>query len=108
MSKYKFGTTKDADYIIYYCGESADTVTMETWCKDGPYGDVNIYVPGVVMEDDEIFLHHDNFLNREYADALIEYLAENSRPVTFGPFNTKSCIIKLKADWKDLCVCMEG
>ena len=71
--------------------------------SDGDYEDITLSVPEVPLSDNEVVLNHDLFFDKEFIDAVVSYIADSKREVSFGPFNTKTYVLKLKENWKDLC-----
>jgi len=105
--KYKFG--KDifsGDMILRYGEYIHDGIAIDAWDEEGPFADVSEFVPEVPVADDEIILNHDVLFDRDFVDGLISYLADSTRDVSFGPFNTRTIVLKLKENWKELCVPM--
>lgn len=52
-------------------------------------------------------MNHDLFTNRPLVKALAAYIADETREITFGSFNTRTLVLKLKENWKDLCLPMD-
>ena len=71
--------------------------------NEGDYEDITLVVPEIPLADDEVVLNHDLFFDNEFIDAVTSYIATSKREVCFGPFNTRSFILSLKENWRDLC-----
>ena len=104
---YKFGKNIENGNMILRYGEYAatDGIAIDAWDEEGPFADVTICVQGIPLKKNEVILNHDVLFDREFVDSFLEYLAEGARPVHYGYAN--SYAIKLKDNWKDLCVPME-
>lgn len=98
---YKFGES-----IVLRYGEYVATngIAIDAWDEEGPFADISICVQGIHLEENEVVLNHDLLFDKEFVDSLIHYIAEDARPVHYG--YAHSYAIKLKDNWKDLCVPM--
>ena len=101
----EFGKNERGKATLIY-GEYlySDMPCIEAWDEDGPYAVVTQVIPGIEIAKDEIILNHDIFVDPQFVNDFIEYLGVDKREVTFGPFDTKTYVVKLKENWKDLCV----
>ena len=104
---------KDGEMIIFssqyvYGGG----ISMEAWDSEEPYALITENIPEIPLEENEVTLHHDlistnGFDGRDFLSEFLEYMTTGSREVTFGPYKTKTFVVKLKEDWKSRCVAME-
>ena len=102
------------DEMIIYSGRYlyGDGISLEAWDAEEPYAMITENIPGIPLEENEIVLHHDmisaNGLDgKDFLGDFLEYLTVGAREVTFGPYNTKTMVVKLKDDWEDRVVSME-
>ena len=104
---------KDGEMIIfssqYVCGGG---ISMEAWDSEEPYALITENIPEIPLEENEVILHHDlistnGFDGRDFLSDFLEYMTTGSRETTFGPYKTKTFVVKLKDDWKSRCVAME-
>ena len=66
-----------------------------------PYAYLTEIVPGVIRDEDKVVINHDLITtDPELLSAIIGELASSQRDVMFGPFNTKTKVIRLKDDWR--------
>lgn len=95
--------------VLLY-GEYAATggPAIEAWDEDGPYADVSICVPNIICKDNQIILNHDILFDKKFVSAFKKYLCTEEEEVCYGPFNTRSSLVTLKDNWKDLCISMES
>lgn len=87
-------------------------VYLEAWDEAEPYAEVTENVPEIPLGENEVVLNHDllscsGFDGRDFLGDFLEYLTTGSREVIFGPYNTKTLVVRLKDDWQSLCVPME-
>ena len=106
MSKTVFSKDFEEGSTVLFFGEyvADNSIAIEAWDEEGLYADVSECVAGVDLEENEIVLNHDTLCDKPFVNDLIEYIADSTRPVSFGMVNTLA--LKLKPNWKDLCVSM--
>lgn len=75
---------------------------------DGDFVDITQVVPGISLEADEIIMNHDLFCDKEFVDDMVDYIAASKREVSFGPYRTKTYVLKLKENWRDLAIRFES
>lgn len=96
---------KEGSTILLYGEYAVDgSIAIEAWDEEGLYADVSENVAGIDLGENEIVLNHDTLCDKPFVNDLIEYIADSTRPVSFGMVNTLA--LKLKPNWKDLCVSM--
>ena len=100
--KYEFGK----NIVLMYmpsgiCGRPY--IWAET--EDGE-DEITANIAGVPLNENEVIMNHDLFTNKPLVTALAEYIANETREITFGSFNTRTLVLKLKDNWKELCVPM--
>lgn len=87
-------------------------IVLEAWDSEEPYAMVTQNIPGIDLADNEVIINHDvlsanGFDGRDFLGDFLDYFTDDSREITFGPFNTKTLAVKLKDNWRDLVVPME-
>lgn len=97
-------TLEDNEWLLirgdYYFSDSPCLTAMSC---DGDYETISLVVPEIPLAKDEVVLNHDLFFDNEFIEAVASYIAKSKREVFFGPFRTKSYVLSLKDNWKDLC-----
>ena len=76
---------------------------FDVWDEEGWYTDLTTDTAGITLEKDEVAINHDLYFQGWLKD-LCDYIADSVREVTFGRFGTKTKVIKLKPNWKELCI----
>lgn len=84
-----------------------DNPGLEVWDVDGWATDLTQNIVGITLEEGEVAINHDLFF-KPYLPELMKYIGQSSREVKFGPWGTKTLVVKLKENWKELCVMMGG
>ena len=89
-----------------------DGISLEAWNHEEPYAMITENIPGVDLAENEVIIHHDlvscnGWDGHDFLGELIEYIADGDREISFGPWNTKTKVIRLKENWRDLTVPME-
>ena len=108
---YKFTMNvpvRDGDVMIRAMETRFGYPFLEAWCNDDCKA-ITSDVDGVILGENEVILDH-NFMgpsNKSFVDSLIEYLCSDSREIIFGGWKTKTLVLKLKDNWRDLVVPME-
>ena len=100
----KFGTNFEEGAVLMY-GEYtfSDMPAIEMISEDGE-DIITEVIPGIYREKDEITLNHDILPYTDLVDSVIDYIGVSKREVVFGPFDTKTYVVKLKKNWQDLCM----
>lgn len=108
---FKFSTnmpSKDGEmHLFFHSYLFSGGAYLEAWDIDGPYADVTENIPEVALREGEVCLNHDLFFNTDFVEALTDFIGEAKREVTFGPFSTKTFVLKLKDGWEKLCTAAE-
>jgi len=109
--KYEFTKNtpeKENELMLAYLENEDGTLSyLEAWDEEDWWSDIS---SDMLMdkEESEFVLNHDLALNTGFVKALADYIAESVREVRFGRWNTKTYVFKLKPNWKELCVPLEG
>lgn len=101
---------KEGEMIVIYEGDFLDdSPRLQAWDNEGPYATVTQFLMEHPSRNGWANIHHDVISTNGYSefDFLGDFLAEfaeETREITFGPWNTKSLQIRLKDDWRDKVV----
>ena len=110
MRKIKFITEnrapEEGEMIIFQRRYAFnDSLALEAWESDGPYAMITQCMPDVPLAENEVILNHDIINHgQEFLESFLEYMTCSKRELVFGPFRTKTLIVKLKEDWKERCI----
>lgn len=102
---YRFGKDPAKDTVLYY-GEYvySDMPAIEAWFPDDGPETITEVIDYIPIEKDEVILNHDILFDKKLVNAIIDYLGTSVREVFFGPYMTKTLVVKLKEGWKELCL----
>lgn len=113
MNNIKFITTglpKEGEMVIYRGHYTyGDGIALEAWDMYEPYAVITVNIPKIPIASDEVIIHHDLMSEHceRFLSDFLEYMTDGSREIRFGPYNTRTLVVKLKENWKELCVPME-
>ena len=86
----------------------SNTPYIEAMNCDGDFESITQNVPEIDLEEGEVVLDHNLYsCAKEFVSDIIEYIADSFREVTFGPFSTKTYVLKLKENWMELSLDMD-
>ena len=110
--KYKFTKnmpSRPGEMALVTYDDSQDLLHpyFDIWDEDGWYADLTENVPGIDLGRYEVVIKHDLY-HQEWLKDLCEYIADSVRDVSFGQFGTKTKVIKLKPNWRELCIVWGG
>lgn len=99
---FRKGFDNNAFTLVYGQVPGKADPYIECWIEGDSF-DVTSIVKDVMTKPGELVLDHDNMHFKEFLEPFINTMCVSAREVTFGRFNAKTLVFKLRDDWKDYC-----